>query len=224
MFQSPSRPRALGEHAPIGAYLYVSSIQYFVAQFVVALRWSPAYSFGRNTISDLGNSACGRFNGRYVCSPLHTLMNISFIVLGLTMIVGSEVLRRSTPPTKARRFGFRCLAVAGLGVVMVGIFPENTVSALHGLGAALPFSVGNLGVIVLGLSLELPRALRLLTLILGALAVVAMVFYASSHYLGLGEGGIERLVAYPQTVWMIVLGAYLLTKGRQRSLTALDRS
>ncbi len=140
-------------------------------------------------------------------------MNVSFLVLGVTMIVGSIVLRQSLS-TRARRLGFLFMAIAGVGVVVVGIFPENTVSALHGLGATLPFTIGNVGVIVLGLSLALPRALRLITLTLGTIALAALGFYASSHYLGLGEGGIERLVAYPQTAWLILLGAYLLTKVR----------
>jgi hypothetical membrane protein len=215
--------RASGERVPrLGPFLYLSSLQYFVVQLVVSLRWSPAYNLQRNTISDLGNTACGRFNGRFVCSPLHTLMNVSFIILGATMIAGSVLIGHALPPTRARKLGFSFLTIAGVGVVVVGIFPENTVSALHGLGATLPFTIGNVGVIVLGLSLALPRALRLVTLSLGTIALAALVFYASSHYLGLGEGGIERLVAYPQTVWLMLLGSYLLTQGRPTESTEVS--
>ena len=220
-----SRRRASGDRVPrLGPYLYLSSLQYFVVQLVVSLRWSPAYNLRRNTISDLGNTACGRFNGRFVCSPFHTVMNVSFIVLGATMIAGSALIGETLPPTRARKLGFIFMTFAGVGVVVVGIFPENTVSALHGLGATLPFTLGNVGVIVLGLSLELSRVLRLVTLTLGVIALAALVFYASSHYLGLGEGGIERLVAYPQTVWLILLGGYLLVQGRERTKNDLARS
>jgi len=219
-----SRRRASGDRVPrLGPYLYLSSLQYFVVQLVVSFRWSPAYNLQRNTISDLGNTACGRFNGRFVCSPLHTLMNVSFIVLGATMIAGSVLIGHALPPTRARKLGFLFMTIAGVGVVVVGIFPENTVPALHGLGATLPFTIGNVGVIVLGLTLALPRALRLVTLTLGVIALAALVFYASSHYLGLGEGGIERLVAYPQTVWLILLGGYLLVESRQRTHNDLAR-
>jgi len=220
-----SRRRASGDRLPrLGPCLYLSSLQYFVVQLVVSLRWSPAYSLGNDTISDLGNTACGRFNGRFVCSPLHTLMNASFMVLGVTMIAGSVLLRHALPPTRARNLGFLFMAIAGFGVVVVGIFPENTVPALHGLGATLPFTIGNVGVIVLGLSLGPPRAIRLLSLTLGAIALAALTFYASSHYLGLGEGGIERVVAYPQTVWLIFLGGYLLTKSHERTDNDVARS
>jgi hypothetical protein len=68
--------------------------------------------------------------------------------------------------------------------------------------------------VVLGVSLEVPRSLRLITLLAGVGALVALVFYVSGLDLGLGEGGIERVVAYPQTLWMIVIGAYSLGASR----------
>ena len=52
-------------------------------------RWPRPYNISRNTISDLGNTACGTWKGRYVCSPLHDLMNGSFIALGITMLLGA---------------------------------------------------------------------------------------------------------------------------------------
>jgi hypothetical protein len=41
-------------------------------------------------------------------------------------------------------------------------------------------------------------------------ALLALAAYASSHYLGLGEGGIERVVAYPQTICLAMIGCYLI--------------
>ena len=212
------RFRALGDRYPqLGPLLYISSFQYFFIQFVVSLRWSPPYSLKRDTISDLGNTACGRFNGRYICSPLHTLMNVSFVVLGVTMVAGSVLVWRGLSSARARSLGFAFMGIGGIGVVLVGLFPENSVSALHGIGSALPFLIGNVGVLMLGFSLKLPVVLRLLTLITGAVALTALVFYASTHYLGLGEGGIERLVAYPQTIWLVAFGAYLsIHQARER--------
>lgn len=160
-----------------------------------------------NTISDLGNSSCGVFNERYVCSPLHPLMNASFLYLGISMIIGSwlvsHLLNRKTVSV-----GFGLFAIGGFGVILVALFPENTVPILHGIGAAFPFLIGNAGVVILGYSLQIPKGLKIYTLITGIMALGALGFYASSHYLGLGEGGIERVVAYPQTIWMTVIGLY----------------
>lgn len=196
-------------HVRIGAIFYVSTLQYFLVQLLVSLRWSPPYSLSRNTISDLGNTSCGRFNDRFVCSPLHSLMNVSFVLLGLAMIGGSLLVCRYRPTTKFQTVGFISVAIGGVGAVMVGFFPENTIPALHGIGASLPFLLGNIGLLIVGLSLGGPAPLRVYTVLSGLVALIFLIFYATSHFLGLGEGGIERVVAYPQTAWLIVFGTYL---------------
>ena len=113
------------------------------------------------------------------------------------------------------------MEVAGAGVVVVGLFPENSVSALHGFGAALTFVLGNIAIIVLGVTLRIPLVLRVISVCLGVLALAALVAFANSHNVGIGEGGIERVVAYPQTVWLISTGAYMLRSlRRNKSQTA----
>ena len=104
------------------------------------------------------------------------------------------------------------MAISGAGVIVVGFFPENTVPTLHGLGTAIPFVLGNASLITLALSFRMPALLRLYTFLSGVIALLGLVVYASGHYLGLGEGGIERVVAYPQTVCLAVIGFYLVTR------------
>lgn len=202
----------------LGFVLYMTSAQYFAVQAVVASRWSPPYSLRKNTISDLGNTGCGRFNARPVCSPLHDLMNISFVVLGMTMVFGSLFTYCAVPTRQRTKWGFGAMVVAGLGVVLVGLFPENSVSVLHGIGAALPFTVGNVAVVALALALPLPRSIQVLSVTAGVVALAALVSYTSNHDWGLGPGGIERVVAYPQTVWLVVVGAYFYLWPASKSL------
>jgi hypothetical membrane protein len=171
-----------------------------------------------DTISDLGNTSCGIFNGRAICSPLHVLMNVSFFVLGLTMVVGSLLVACALARNRGSTLAFVLMAIGGLGVVLVGLFPEDTVSALHGIGTALPLLLGNLAVLILGCRMDAPRALRIYSFLTGAVALVTLGFYASGNLLGLGEGGIERAVAYPQLAWMIVIGLYCLRRMRAHAL------
>jgi hypothetical membrane protein len=201
-----------GSYPKLGPILYVAGIQYFAAQLLAGLFWLRPYSVSRDTISDLGNTACGTWNGRYVCSPLHGLMNGSFTALGVTMILGSALTFRYFARGRAAATGFVALAVSGLGVVMVGLFPENSVPVLHGLGAAIPFVVGNAALVVLGLWREMPAVLRVYCFLSGIVALLALAAYTSSHYLGLGEGGIERVVAYPQTICLVMIGCYMIVK------------
>jgi hypothetical membrane protein len=193
----------------IGPTIWMLSIQYFIIQFVVARDWSVPYSLTRNTISDLGNTACGTYGNKYVCSPLHSLMNMSFILLGITMASGSLFIYQEFKKSSWSLAGFSFMAIGGIGSIMVGLFPENTVSSLHIIGAGLPFLIGNVAIVLLGYKLVIPATLRIYTLISGGIPLIALVFLVSHHYFGLGPGGMERLTAYPQTVWLIVFGLYI---------------
>ncbi len=193
----------------IGPAIWTLSIQYFIVQIMAAETYKTAYSLRFNTISDLGNSVCGIYSGRYVCSPLHNLMNVSFIVLGITMASGALLIYQEFKRDTMTLIGFSCMALAGLGTVTVGLFPENTISVLHILGAGLPFLIGNIGLLILGTSLILPKLLRYYTLLSGVVALVALVPFYTQHYFGLGIGGMERFVAYPQTFWLIAFGLYI---------------
>ena len=206
------RSGILRSYPNLGPILYVAGLQYFAVQLIVALRWSPAYSISRDTISDLGNTACGTWNGRYVCSPLHDLMNWSFIALGATMMAGSVLIFRHFAKGRMAAAGFAAMTASGFGVVLVGFFPENSVPVLHGLGTAIPFVLGNVALFALGLSIEMTALMRAYSLLSGAVALLGLAAYASNHYLGLGEGGIERVVAYPQTICLAVIGCYLIAK------------
>ena len=130
------------------------------------------------------------------------------------MITGSLLLCQSFKKSRNAIVGFTLFAIGGAGTALVGIFPENTVSTLHGFGAALPFLIGNVGVVILGFSLEVPKIFRIYSVSAGSISLAALGVFASGHYIGLGEGGLERVVAYPQTIWMIILGLYSLAQQR----------
>lgn len=212
--------RSRNYHA--GAILWALSVQYYLAQLAVAAGWpaNNTYSWANNTISDLGNTRCGEYGARLVCSPGHTLMNLSFTVLGITMAAGSVFLWSHLGISRLARLGLGCMAIAGIGTVLVGMFPENTVSSLHILGAALPFILGNAGMIMIGTAVKkLPVAVRIFSVAFGLLGLAGLSLFMTKTYLGLGIGGMERVTAYPQSIWMIVLGIYLLITASVRGGT-----
>ena len=77
-----------------GALALLSVLQYFVAEAAVIGAWAGQEPYSRRTgyISDLGAVGCGVFDGRDVCSPAHVLMNASFVVQGIGMMVGALLL------------------------------------------------------------------------------------------------------------------------------------
>jgi len=54
-----------------------------------------------------------------------------------------------------------------------------------------------------------------LSLISGLTSLTALALFATNNYLGLGHGGMERLIVYPVLAWGLLIAGYLLSAGRQ---------
>ena len=196
----------------LGAIVWILAVQFFVAQVVVQSAWMTPFSLTQNFISDLGNTTCGFYpkdSNIYVCSPWHRWMNASFILLGLTILIGAALLRTVFPPAKSRAAGLLLLVLAGAGIIAVGLFPEDTNIAYHRVGAAAHFILGNLAMAALGISwgtARRHRALAVYSIVSGVVGLLATALFISEHNLGMGTGGMERLAAYPLPLWLIVAG------------------
>lgn len=194
----------------LGPIIWLLSAQYFAAQIIVASSWPRGYSWANNLISDLGNTACEQYGDKFVCSPYHVLMNGSFILLGLIMALGSLLIYQEFKKSRGTLLGFGLMALAGLGTILVGAFPENTIGALHGIGATLGLVVGNISLVVLAFTLKrVHKSLRIYTFITGIFTLSAFALFYFAINFGLGQGTIERLVSYPQTLWLILFGIYM---------------
>jgi hypothetical membrane protein len=210
-------PRSTAAPARAGALAWVVSVQFFITQVVVATAWPRHFSLSTDYISDLGNTFCGAYpagSTHTVCSPWHLAMNTSFLVLGVTMIIGAWLTRDAFPRGWVRELAMTLFTLAGIGVFVVGVYPENTDNAKHVLGAGLNFVAGNIAMIVYGLALAQRPSERgliaVFSLFAGGIGMLATLLFVSGHFLGIGLGGMERVAAYPMTVWQIVIGVALL--------------
>ncbi|QNP74819.1 DUF998 domain-containing protein [Streptomyces roseirectus] len=209
----------------------VGVVQFFVIHLIVESAWARPYSWARNNISDLGNVHCAVQpdpEPRYICSPEHGLMNVSFVALGALLVVGaaltgSALWRRGRAAAVARML----LAAAGVGFVLAGLAPADADENLHILGALFVMAAGNIGLVVAGSGLaeHLPATLRWGTSLLGVTALTAFGLFLSHHYLGLGMGGMERVAALPLLVWALAVGAHGLVRraGRMRETVPAGR-
>ncbi len=202
----------------LGPIIWILSSLYFVTQVIVAWVWNPPYSMVNNTISDLGNTACGIYHAGYICSPRSWLMNIAFVFLGVVMASGALLLfwefhERNGTERVVAATGFTLIGVAGVGAALVGIFPENSNHTMHFVGAGLSIAVANIAIVLLGWSLTLPGHLRRFMLMWGSASLLAAVCFACHRYFGLGAGVMERLAAYPETIWLIIFGIYVSRNG-----------
>ncbi len=200
------------KHPYFGPVIYWVTVVYFAAQLLASLVWTPSYSWFRNSISSLGNTSCGP----QLCSPRHAWMNAAFIVLGIVMLVGSyfifgEFTEKEPEERLAALIGFWCLGLGGAGAVLVGFAPENSAPIFHIIGAILAIGVGTLGVWILGFGIARSLSKRLVwgMRVVPPVAIAAGILFGLHVHLGIGGGTLERLAAYPETIWLIAFGLYI---------------
>ncbi|HEY3685284.1 MAG TPA: DUF998 domain-containing protein [Streptosporangiaceae bacterium] len=210
MAQENHRPSGLQPR--IGGAAWASTVVYFIGQAVAQAAWSTPYSLIDNRISDLGNTACGRAPANvYICSPLHAVMNASFVLTGILLLAGLYLTRRIWPRGRLTTWGLAFLAVTGIGTVLVGLAPENVNVPLHLVGA-LNIPCGNIALLLLGLAnRRLRPGIARLTLVLSAVGFLGMLGGPALIALtGHGGGLAERLALYPAIVWTVLLGLSVL--------------
>ncbi|QBD75498.1 hypothetical protein EPA93_05560 [Ktedonosporobacter rubrisoli] len=228
MHQTSQQPAPGTVRDRFGALVWIiGSVQFFLCHLIVQSAWPTPYSWSLNNISDLGNVNCQPWgdNARYVCSPLHTVMNTSIIVGGLLIIVGifaiESLWRRSFISWAARVL----LIIVGLAWLLVGLTPADVEENLHVLGALFIMIPGNLGLMLMVLSARYGymKTIRILATLMGIIGLVATGLFFSGHYLTLGMGGMERVAVFPLQIWNFIAGCTLLIAVvRERRRAALE--
>lgn len=186
--------------AAAGALLFAGMV-IFIIGLNVAEELYPGYSVSMNYISDLG--ATCRPSGCQIFQPSSTIFNSSVFVAGLFAVLSAYFLWLELRP---RLFPW-LLAIAGIGAMGVGLFPEYHLH-LHYISAFLAFVFGGIAATVA--STIVKSTMRYFSVILGAMTLMACVLLVTHHYMGLGPGGMERMILYPFALWAVGFGGYLM--------------
>jgi hypothetical membrane protein len=196
--------------------IWICAAQFFVAQVIAQSRWTAPFSLARNYISDLGNTTCGLYPtvaGSYVCSPWHPLMNMSFALQGAIILIGAVLARPALAGLRWKAFIFLLLSVTAIGMVGVGLFPEDVNHKAHVISAGTQFITGNAAMVVAGVAanrVKRWRAFAVVSTALGIAGLLATALFANGYGLGMGVGGMERVAAYTLPVWLITAGALMV--------------
>jgi len=173
-----------------GALFFIAPSQFVVGLVVLEARYT-GYSTSANYISDLG------------VGPSAMIFNISVFLLGLLIMVGAYFLQRG--------FNYRVLTLllvlTAIGAMGVGVFTEHY-GAMHGVVSLIAFLFGGLSAIASCRLLKLPFSA--IAIILGLICLGALVLFMANIDLGLGVGGMERMIVYPVLVWGAGFGGYLM--------------
>jgi hypothetical membrane protein len=177
-----------------GTLVFVGSVQFIIAM-IVAEALYPYYSVAGNYISDLGVGSTA------------LLFNSSVFLLGLLIVGGSYFVYRA--------FGSKLILVllvlTGVGAIGVGLFSE-TAGYIHTVFSLITFLFGGLSAIMFYEAEESPFSW--LSVVLGSVGLVALALFISGYYLGLGWGGMERMIAYPILLWGVGLGGHLISSSK----------
>ena len=134
-----------------GAVLLVlGTVQFFVAHVVVQSAWPTAYSWAENYISDLGAVTCDPRPGDTVCSPLHAVMNVAFVLQGVLLIGGTVLTAAAWTACAGRRVWQGLIVASGVSWIVVGLVPEDLDGTAHPAGALPGFLVINAAQLVPG--------------------------------------------------------------------------
>ena len=199
----------------LGAICWVLVAEFFIVQFAAQAAW-PDYAMSVNDISLLGVTACGGYANAApggimpVCSPLNWLFNAGMVLNGLLVVIGVWSTRFLWPTGRLSMLALLVLAVGGVGTSMAGLFPLDVALPLHMIGAALALGLACFGFCLLGIAAKNTYpTFAIYSFVTGAIALLGFALYVSGFYFG-GRGTMERIAAWPQTIWYMTTGALIL--------------
>ncbi|MQA34361.1 DUF998 domain-containing protein [Modestobacter roseus] len=198
--QTPPRTRA---RTAAGMLLLAAGAGVLLAIVTAEALYPADYRSSINTVSDL---AAMRPTD-VVRQPSAAIFNAAMITAGLAIGTATALLSRAG----ARLSAVLPLGALSVGMVGVGLFPGNTIMAVHQLVALLAFLGG--GVAAMRTAGLVARPLRPVLVLLGAVALAFLLGYelfgGFTVFEALGEGGVERWIVYPVALALVVLGTGL---------------
>lgn len=177
-----------------GTIIMVACVQLLLLVHIAEFLY-PGYSVSLNYISDLGVGP----------SPSKEIFTLGILTFGLLILLAASRLY-------GRRDSHLWLffTLSGIGAVGVAVFNEDT-GIPHVIFAILAFLLGNLAA-VYAFTITKPM-FSYFSLFLGLMGLAALVLLGMGVYLGLGPGGMERMVFYAGIFWALAYGARIQALG-----------
>jgi hypothetical membrane protein len=170
------------------------------------------YSTFANTISDLGGTSPPN---SYMVQPNRAVFIATMAVSGALVLLSTYLVWPSIP---RRRISIG-LMVFGAALVGLAVFPGN-VPTWHPWIALVCFMAGSITAITSRKMLQPPATY--FAVALGVTALLATLagleaFEGIGPQKWLGVGGVERSIAYPVLMWLVVFGTALMSRHDRRS-------
>ena len=187
-----------------GIIFIAGSLYYFIAEAISAIFFNDSLinTYIIHTISELG---IPNFN-----SPLFWLMNLAFIIIGLTLLFGNFYKFKDFI-IKNKLVFYILTVITSFGVVIVALIHGGNLltSGYHTLGAVMAILGGNILLVLISKSMDEFKIYQKSTLILGLIGLIVfwiMFFNLKNMYMPV----LERLSVYTLILWSFLTGIYLV--------------
>ena len=192
---------AISNASKAGVAIFVGGVQFSIF-LILAEIYYPGYNVSTNYVSDLG-ATCPSSGACVINEPTSMIFNVSIALLGLLILLGAYFLQRAFRLTPATVM----VALSGIGALGVGLFPETT-GIVHSIFSLIVFLFAGLAALTTARFQKKP--MFYFSIILGVFTLVALLLYVGDAYLGLGPGGMERMIVYPALVFSIGFGGHMM--------------
>jgi len=204
MTDTAAHPARARFAAMLGGVLLILAASTILMGIITGEALYPAvYTTHDNEISDLGAT---RPPDSIILQPSATIFNTTMMVSGVAIIAGAWLTYRGHGSRRA----LISVGLLGIGALGVGVFPGNN-PGFHPLFALLTFVSGGIAAILVAPLLAGPFRYVSIGLGVAALASLGLGIFGTGTkvFEELGDGGVERWVAYPIILWLVAYGGYL---------------
>lgn len=175
-----------------GFLLFLGAVQFLILMIVAETQY-PNYNPAKNYISDLG---LWKYRSAYIFNP-------SIVIMGVLVIAAGSLLWSFY----GLSLGPALIMLSGSGAIGVGFVNEKHLGP-HMVFAMLAFVPSGLAAVSYGLGTPFPFGIA--SIILGSISLAAVVLIGTKKTLGMGMGGMERMIFYPTIGWMLAYSGYLM--------------
>ncbi|WP_245807684.1 DUF998 domain-containing protein [Halobacillus massiliensis] len=202
----------------VGLICWILLSVYFLIEYLVIQKTTAVYQFMVQPMSDLGVTACG--TNTYVlapydiCSPYHLLMNWTFTLTGIVILVGAVYIHPLWPKQRKTRAATILFVIFGLSYAVSGVFPADVHFLWHTLGS-LPGMVVQIPALLM-IALSIRGSMPKLSLWTALCAVVTscslLLLFYQPEFIYLPAGLLQRTLYGSVYLWMAVTAILLWNK------------
>ncbi|GGP16477.1 DUF998 domain-containing protein [Oceanobacillus neutriphilus] len=192
----------------IGLISWIALSAYFIIEAIVIRATAAPYSFLNQPMSDLGVTACGTdtylLASYTICSPYHWLMNWTFFLTGLFILIGAVLLSPLWPKVRSAKIANILIGVFGVSYAISGIIPADidfywhTLTALPGMVVQIPAMI----LISIAIHKKMPRIFWW-TIICTIVTTAALLsLFLQPVFTGLPGGLLQRILYASVYIWL----------------------